>query len=110
VPTILLRRVDAGKVVVIGDAGFVSEQNLESEDGQPVEGLRENADFWRWFISHLQGGPTWLPPLLQSAEAAQTTPQEQMEWKGSLSPLVQSAPQTPSEGVIPGQPAQEVKP
>jgi len=110
VPIILVRRVDAGKVAVIGDACFASDQNLESEDGQPVEGLRENADFWRWFIGHLRGGPPWLPPPLRSAEEAQTTPQERMEWKGSLSPLLQSAPQTPSEGVIPSQPAQEVNP
>jgi len=64
-PVIILRRVGAGKVVVIGDTNFAASDNLELEDGQPFEGLRENADFWRWFITILRDEPAWIPPALQ---------------------------------------------
>jgi len=66
-PVIVMRRVGAGKVVVIGDTCFATNDNLEREDGQPFEGLRENADFWRWFITVLKDEPGWVPPALQSA-------------------------------------------
>jgi hypothetical protein len=108
-PIILVRQMGAGKVVAIGDACFASDQNLESEDGQPVEGLRENADFWRWFISHLRGGPPWLPAAVRGPDPTETL-LAQMDWKAWLSPAFQSVPLIPSEGGVPGQPAQEVQP
>lgn len=64
-PVILLRRVGAGKVVLIGDTFFATNQNLEHEDGTPFEGLRENADFWRWLIALLRDEQVWIPPALQ---------------------------------------------
>lgn len=65
-PVIILRQLGAGKVVVIGDTGFVTNRNLEWEGGQPFEGMRENADFWRWFITQLRDQEMWIPPALQS--------------------------------------------
>jgi hypothetical protein len=73
-PVIILRRVGAGKVVVIGDTNFAANDNLELEDGQPFEGLRENADFWRWFITLLRDEPAWIPPALQGAGQGQEQP------------------------------------
>ena len=72
VPIILLRRVQRGKVVVIGDTCFAMNVNLEREGGEPFEGMRENADFWRWFLAYLTGRPAWLPrpPAPETAPAA----------------------------------------
>jgi len=68
-PVIILRRLGAGKVVVIGDTCFAMDKNLEREGGEPFEGLRENADFWRWFITRLRDQEMWVPPALQSQPA-----------------------------------------
>jgi hypothetical protein len=62
VPAILQRRVGEGKVIVVGDTGFAMNKNLEREGGQPFEGMRENADFWRWFLTVLRNQPAWIPP------------------------------------------------
>jgi len=59
---IVMRKVGRGKVVVIGDTGFAMNKNLENEEGEPFEGLRENAHFWRWFLSRLREQPEWVPP------------------------------------------------
>ncbi len=59
---ILMRRLGRGKVVVAADSEFATNQNLENEGGQPFEGLRENADFWRWLLSYLNDQPLWIPP------------------------------------------------
>jgi hypothetical protein len=64
-PVIILRQLGAGKVVVIGDTCFVANKNLEWEGGEPFEGMRENADFWRWFITQLRDQEMWIPPALQ---------------------------------------------
>ena len=64
-PVIIMRRVGAGKVLLIGDPYFATNMNLENENGAPFEGLRENADFWRWLLTMLRGEPMWIPPLLQ---------------------------------------------
>jgi hypothetical protein len=68
-PVIVLRRLETGKVVVIGDTRFATNDNLEREDGEPFEGLRENADFWRWFLTVLRDQPPWIPPALQGEKA-----------------------------------------
>ena len=57
-----MRRLGRGKFVVVADSEFASCQNLENEGGQPFEGLRENADFWRWFVTFLNDQPAWAPP------------------------------------------------
>jgi len=65
VPLIVVLRYGEGLVTVIGDSGFAMNKNLEVEGGFPFEGMRENAVFWRWFLSLLrQGvdeGEVWFP-------------------------------------------------
>jgi len=65
-PVIALCRYGRGLAAVIGDTQFALNKNLEHEDGSPFEGMRENADFWRWFISLLREGmgegQKWFPP------------------------------------------------
>lgn len=63
-PVAAWRPFGLGKVVVIGDSEFVTNKNLEYEDGRPFEGLRENADFWRWLLSWLRDQDMWVPPAL----------------------------------------------
>ncbi len=65
-PVIIMRRLGAGKVIVIGDTCFAMNKNLEWEGGEPFEGMRENADFWRWFITQIRDQQMWIPPALQS--------------------------------------------
>lgn len=84
-PIAILRRVGAGKVVLVGDTGFAMNKNLEQQNGQPFEGLRENADFWRWLITLLRDESMWLPPVLQSpsdtegGEPVQSTSAEEVQ-------------------------------
>jgi hypothetical protein len=68
-PVIIMRRFGAGRVLLIGDPHFATNMNLEYENGAPFEGLRENADFWRWLLTMLRGEPMWVPPLLQGGDA-----------------------------------------
>lgn len=63
---ITVRRYRKGLVAVIGDTYFATNKNLEHEGGEPFEGMRENAVFWRWFLSFLRDGmgegKIWYPP------------------------------------------------
>ena len=62
-PSVILRKtIGLGKIVVIGDAYFATDQNLERKDGKPIEGLRENADFWRWLFTILREQKVWPQP------------------------------------------------
>ncbi len=61
-PVIVQRTIGRGKVVVVGDTAFAQNRNLERRGGQPFEGMRENADFWRWLLAELRGMPEWIPP------------------------------------------------
>ena len=70
-PVIVRRRVGAGSVVLIGDTGFAMNKNLEHENGAAFEGLRENADFWRWFLSLLREEELWVPPALRREPAGE---------------------------------------
>ena len=77
VPVIIIRNFGKGKVVVIGDTCFAMNKNLEWEDGETFEGLRENADFWRWFITVLRDQEnTWIPPALQESTPVDNPVQE----------------------------------
>ncbi|MBN1972274.1 MAG: hypothetical protein JW787_01445 [Sedimentisphaerales bacterium] len=70
VPVIIMRSFGKGKVAVIGDTCFAMNKNLEYEGGEPFEGMRENADFWRWFITVLRDQEgTWIPPALQTQDS-----------------------------------------
>jgi len=62
VPIIVVRRYGRGLVAVVGDTCFAMNKNLERRDGSPFEGMRENADFWRYFLSLLSDGDIWYPP------------------------------------------------
>ncbi len=62
VPVVILRTIGRGKAVVVGDTAFAMNKNLEWEDGTPFDGMRENSDFWRWFITVLNDRPMWIPP------------------------------------------------
>jgi hypothetical protein len=70
VPVILMRPWGKGKVVLVGDTGFAWNVNLEHVDGSPFEGLRENADFWRWFLGYVADREPWTPPGPEAAPAA----------------------------------------
>ena len=61
-PVILVRKVGEGKFVLIGDTGFAMNKNLENEHGEPFDGMYENAEFWRWFLTHLRDEAEWVPP------------------------------------------------
>ena len=72
VPLIVVRRFGEGLVAVIGDTCFAMNKNLEHEDGAPIEGKRENSDFWRYFLSLLAEGvgdrqEIWYPPKPEEA-------------------------------------------
>jgi hypothetical protein len=74
-PTVIqMRRLGRGKFMVVADSEFASCQNLENEGGQPFEGLRENADFWRWLLTYLNDQPAWNPP--KPAPQTNATPVE----------------------------------
>ena len=64
-PVIVMRYFGKGKVVVVGDTCFAMNKNLERYDGRPIEGRRENADFWRWLLSVLRDQEMWIPPELR---------------------------------------------
>ena len=70
-PVIVARPVGKGKMVVIGDTDFAGNVNLENKDGTPIEGLRENSDFWRWFLAKLRGLPPWNPNRHPAAAGVQ---------------------------------------
>ncbi len=72
-PVMVMRRFGTGKVLLIGDTCFAMNKNLEWENGAPFEGLRENADFWRWLLTVLRDQPMWVPPALSDG-AAGTAP------------------------------------
>jgi len=59
---IIERQVGKGKVVVVGDTGFAMNKNLEHEGGELFDGMRENADFWRYYLPRLRGQHPWIPP------------------------------------------------
>ncbi len=69
-PVIMYRRLGRGKFVLVGDTSFAMNKNLERKDGLPIEGKRENADFWRWFLAELKEGDKWspLPPTTKPAD------------------------------------------
>jgi hypothetical protein len=61
-PVMMARRFGKGTFVLVGDTGFAMNKNLEWEDGRPFDGMRENADFWRWFLTDLSDQNRWIPP------------------------------------------------
>ena len=85
VPVILMRQIGKGKMVVIGDSHFATNKNTENVDGSPIEGMRENSDFWRWLLADLRGTQRWLPsrPAAQPpSPAAPEAPQNEADEEG----------------------------
>jgi hypothetical protein len=75
--TIVWRREGDGQVVLIGDSEFATNKNLEREDGTPFEGMRENAHFWRWFLTYLENPyepQKWWTPPNPAPEKKEATP------------------------------------
>ncbi len=89
-PLIVLRRYGQGMAIVVGDTAFAQNRNLENRDGSPFEGMRENAIFWRWFLSLLREGmgegKQWFP------QKSDTAP-ETGEKGAALANPAQSGPQ-----------------
>ena len=73
-PVIVMRNIGKGKVMVVADTCFAMTKNLENEGGQPFEGKRENADFWRWVLTELTDQPTWYPTASPPEEAPDLGP------------------------------------
>lgn len=75
---IVMRRVGQGLVVVVGDTFFAVNKNLEHEGGEPFDGLRENAVFWRWLLALLREGmgegKPWHPAAEECTPATPPSP------------------------------------
>jgi hypothetical protein len=97
-PTMLWRRIGKGQVVLVGDSQFVTNRNLEQEGGQPFEGLRENAEFWRWLTSYLESPDEpadWYKPpnpATQLKESQPAPPPPQPQPQPQQQPQPQSQP------------------
>lgn len=65
IPLIRICQFGQGFVMVVGDSSFALNRNLEDEEGRLIEGLRENAVFWRWlltmFCQEQKEGTAWYP-------------------------------------------------
>ena len=52
--------------MVVADTEFAFNKELETRNGELIEGRREDADFWRWLISLVRNGvgegEIWFPP------------------------------------------------
>ena len=88
-PLIMWRKEGNGKVFLIGDSEFATNINLEQESGAPFEGMRENADFWRWLISYYvrngrERDDWWQPPnpAPPAAPEGQKKPSDAFELEG----------------------------
>jgi hypothetical protein len=68
-PIVVARRSGRGAVVVIGDAHFALNKNLEYITGDPFDGRYENAAFWRWLLSRVTSRAEWVPPLEMAGHA-----------------------------------------
>jgi hypothetical protein len=107
-PVIVVRRyMNSGLVAVVGDTFFASNKNLENEGGEPFEGMRENALFWRWFLSWLRDGvgegPIWYPTKPEREGApGQPKPPDASPPPDSQSPAAAAALGLPR---LPGLPA-----
>ena len=92
VPVIIMRSIGRGKVMLVGDTGFAMNKNLEWEDGSLFDGMRENADFWRWLITVLTDQPMWLPHKPQIGPVAPAVPSASASPNSPAPANVQEAP------------------
>jgi hypothetical protein len=103
------RRSSSGLIVLVGDTGFAMNKNLEREDGLPIEGMRENAFFWRWLLDLLEYEvESWIPPPQQATPAA---PDPAASMFDTLEiPLLKKEPETSPPGDTPASPAEVPEP
>jgi hypothetical protein len=79
-PVIYKRNFGKGKVVLVGDSEFAMNKNVEREGGQPFENMRENADFWHWFIEYLNDTEhPWTPADPTTQPTTQNTASTESE-------------------------------
>jgi len=102
-PTIVMRSVGKGAVLVIGDTYFATNENLE---WGPVQPTMENVVFWRWMLSRVIG-PEWLPP---KPEADTSTPEEPPAEETPAKPPPDEEASPPEEEVPPEEKPREETP
>jgi hypothetical protein len=123
-PVILVRQLGKGKIVLVGDTCFAMNKNLETEGGELFDQMRENADFWRWFIPYLTESTPWIPPKQVPLDPAtgkplapETQPTTQPDTQPAEAPMTQplgpalpaTEPTPPAQPTtVPTQPTAEV--
>ena len=105
---IVMRRLGKGLIVVVGDTFFATNKNLENEGGEPIDGMHENAVFWRWLLALLQNGmdegPSWTP-----AES-DCTPAAPASVRGGIPSQQLRSPDDPPDDDVPPSNAKPVRP
>ena len=89
--------VGKGRIILIGDRLFAANRNLENEEGTIVNGVRENAAFWRWLIVWARDRQDWPPPNIPLPEA----PAEDEDDADAAAPEPPAA-NAPAEKPLPG--------
>ena len=95
-PVVASTGVGNGRIILIGDRLFAANRNLESQNGAIVDGVRENAGFWRWLIAGIRDGQEWLPPNIPLPKAG-----GEGEEDGESAEAETPAEKLPSEKVLP---------
>ncbi len=98
VPIVIHRQIGGGSVVVIGDTYFAANKNFDEADGQPTEGMIENAHFWRWMLSRVSRQQEWVPP--DPAQWLPLLPPEQL-WPDEMIPEEPAPPVRPAPAPSP---------
>jgi len=96
-PVIGARYVGEGAAVLIGDTEFAMNKNLEYVGGEPFDGGRENAHFWRWLLARLTDRPPWIPPKPQGGAALEAALKSEAEPGGQSQTTPEPSAQTPAE-------------
>ena len=99
---IVMRRLGKGLIVVVGDTFFATNKNLENEGGEPIDGMYENAVFWRDLLTLLQNGmdegQTWIP---QSSDCTPVEQPTQPGQRSGLPPSLRSPDDPPDADMSP---------
>jgi hypothetical protein len=107
---IVMRRIGQGLTIVIGDTYFATNRNLEHEGGEPFEGLRENAVFWRWLVALVRDGmgegERWFPAAADCTPPPAASDESGGAGKGGAAkPRGARPPADPAAMPEPGDPA-----
>ena len=101
VPLVIARRVGSGRVVVVGDSGFALNLNMGYADGEPAQGVGDNAHFWRWMLSRMAGPVQWIPPKPEPPPEEKAGPDETPGAGPRLEPPENIFPGAPADGGAP---------